>query len=121
MTTTFTDIDDYLASLPEGVRDVVQRIRTTIHAAVPGSEETISYQMPTMLRDGRRYVHFSGWAKHVALYPAPEGDAALVAELQPYTSGQGTLRFRLDRPIPYALIGRAAAALAVHDAAGHQG
>lgn len=112
MAQKFADIDDYLASLPEGVRGVVQQVRETIHAAVPGSEETISYHMPTMLRDGRRYVHFSGWAKHIALYPAPEGDAALVAALQLYASGQGTLRFRLDRPIPYALIGRAAAALA---------
>lgn len=110
----FTDIDDYLASLPEAARDVVQQIRDTIHAAVPGSQETISYNMPTMVRDGRRYVHFSGWSKHVALYPAPEGDADLVAALEPYASGQGTLRFRLNRPIPYALIGRAAAALADH-------
>lgn len=121
MAQKFTDIDDYLASLPEGVRDVVQQVRQTIHAAVPGSEETISYHMPTMLREGRRYVHFSGWAKHIALYPAPEGDAHLVAALQPYASGQGTLRFRLDRPVPYALIGRAAAALAAGLTADHQG
>ena len=120
MAQKFADIDDYLASLPEGVRDVVQQVRDTIHAAVPGSQETISYNMPTLLRDGRRYVHFSGWAKHIALYPAPEGDADLVAALQPYASGQGTLRFRLDRPVPYALIGRAAAALA-RDAAAGQG
>lgn len=82
---------------------------------MPGSQETISYNMPTLLRDGRRYVHFSGWTKHIALYPAPEGDAELVAALKPYASGQGSLRFRLDRPIPYALIGRAAAALAATD------
>ena len=108
----FADVDDYLASLAPEVREVVQRIRETIHAAVPGTQETISYNIPTMLRDGRRYVHFSGWAKHVSLYPAPAGDDALVAELAPYMSGQGTLKFPLNRPIPYALIGRAAAALA---------
>lgn len=108
----FADVDDYLASLSAEARAVVQQIRETIHAAVPGSQETISYNIPTMTRDGRRYVHFSGWAKHVALYPVPEGDEALVAELQPYVSGQGTLKFLLSRPIPYPLIGRAAAALA---------
>jgi uncharacterized protein YdhG (YjbR/CyaY superfamily) len=110
MVQKFTDVDDYLTSLPPDVRTVLQRVRQTIHDAVPGAQETISYNIPTMVRDGRRFLHFAGWAKHVALYPVPDADEDLADELAPYIAGQGTLRFCLDQPIPYPLIGRAAVA-----------
>jgi uncharacterized protein YdhG (YjbR/CyaY superfamily) len=117
MAQKFTDIDDYIATFPADVQQVLSEIRRTIHAAVPGSLEKISYDIPTMTRDGKRYVHFAGWAKHISLYPVPESDEteggqALAAELEPYLAGKGTLKFPLNRPIPYELIGRVAAALA---------
>ena len=108
----FSDVDSYIDSFPAEVQDVLQKIRRTIHTAVPGSTETISYNIPTMLRDGHRYVHFSGWARHVALYPIPDPSAGLDEELEPYTAGKGTLKFMLNKPIPYELIGRVAVALA---------
>ena len=117
MAQQFLDIDDYIATFPADVQPVLQEIRQTIHAAVPGSGEIISYNIPTMTRDGKRYVHFAGWAKHVSLYPAPEpaeteAGYVMAAELEPYQGGKGTLKFPLNKPIPYDLIGRVAAALA---------
>jgi uncharacterized protein YdhG (YjbR/CyaY superfamily) len=112
MAEKFPDVDSYIDSFPAEVQDVLTKIRRTIHEAVPGSTETISYNIPTMLRDGRRYAHFSGWARHVALYPIPESSAGLDEELEPFTAGKGTLKFMLNKPIPYELIGRVAAALA---------
>jgi uncharacterized protein YdhG (YjbR/CyaY superfamily) len=117
MAAKFIDVDDYIATFPADVQSVLQQIRETIHAAVPGSQEKISYDIPTMTRDGNRYVHFAGWAKHVSLYPVPEPEeteagSALAAELEPYLAGKGTLKFPLNKPIPYDLIGRVAARLA---------
>ena len=62
-------------------------------------------------------MHFAGWAKHVSLYPIPEPEEteaghALAAELEPYLAGKGTLKFHLNKPIPYDLIGRVATRLA---------
>jgi uncharacterized protein YdhG (YjbR/CyaY superfamily) len=117
MPAKFTDVDHYIAAFPADVQSVLQQIRQTIHAAVPGTQEKISYDIPTLTRDGKRYVHFAGWAKHVSLYPVPETEEteagyALAAELEPYLAGKGTLKFPLNKPIPYDLIGRVAAALA---------
>ncbi len=112
MAQKFANVDDYLASLPPDVQAVLQQVRQTIHDAVPDAQETISYNIPTMVRDGKRFVHFAGWAKHVALYPVPDADEDLAADLAPYVVGQGTLKFCLDQPIPYALIGRVAVAAA---------
>jgi uncharacterized protein YdhG (YjbR/CyaY superfamily) len=111
----WANVDDYIASFPEETQAVLQQMRRAIHDAVPGAGEKISYQIPTVTLDGKAVVYFSGWAKHVSLYPVPDGDAALDDELAPYRAGKGTLKFPLAKPIPYELIGRAAAQLAAAD------
>jgi uncharacterized protein YdhG (YjbR/CyaY superfamily) len=68
--------------------------------------------MPALVLNGRRFVGFAGWKRHVSLYPIPAVEPALDRQLQPYKSGRGTLRFPLDKPLPLDLIAQAAAALA---------
>ena len=105
-------IDDYISSQPPEVQELLNEIRRAIHDAVPGAGERISYQMPTITLDGSSLVHFAAWKHHIGLYPLPEADDQLVAELAPYSTGQGTARFPLDQPVPYELIARVAQQLA---------
>ena len=98
-------VEEYLAQLPEGARVVVDEIRRIAVETLPDPTESISYDMPTFVVGGRRIVHIGGWAKHVSLYPSPSGDD-LQADMAPYLSGKGTLRFPLSSPIPYDLIAR---------------
>lgn len=100
------NIDDYVASFPKPTRVVLEELRRLAHAAAPGAEEAISYAIPTLRRDGHPLLHFAGWSQHVSIYPVPEADAELRAELAPYAGGQGTLRFPLSEPMPYDLVGR---------------
>ena len=44
----FATINEYIASFPTDVQPALESIRETIHNTVPGLDETISYQMPTM-------------------------------------------------------------------------
>ena len=111
MAVTPADIDEYLDTLSPHAREVVSRLRGRIRELVPGAQETISYQIPTFTLDGRRFVHVAGWTAHVSLYPGPD-DPGLIAELEPYESGRGTLKFRLDRPIPWELLDRVISSLA---------
>jgi len=104
----YDTIDEYIATFPADVQDVLQEVRRAIHAAVPGSGETISYGMPTVTVDDRYLVAFAAWKKHIGLYPAPAGDAQFEAEMAPYRAAKATARFPLNRPIPFDLIGRAA-------------
>jgi uncharacterized protein YdhG (YjbR/CyaY superfamily) len=62
--------------------------------------------------DGRDVVFYSGWKRHVALYPVPHGDEALDRDLDGYRAGKGTLQFRHDRPLPDDLVRRVVTALA---------
>ena len=107
---TFASVDEYIESFPVEVREVLEEVRRTIHAVVPTAGEKISYQIPTITLDGKSLMYFSGWREHIAVYPIPPLDAALAAELEPYRSGKGTLKFPLKQPIPYDVIGRLAQA-----------
>ncbi len=71
--TTYATIDDYVASFPSDVQDVLQEIRRTMHAVVPDAGEAITYNIPTITLDDRSLVYFAGWKRHVSVYPIPDG------------------------------------------------
>jgi uncharacterized protein YdhG (YjbR/CyaY superfamily) len=107
-----TTVEEYIDSFPEPVRDRLRELRRIAVGTVPGAEERISYGIPAVTRDGRDVVFYSGWQRHVAIYPVPHGDEGLDRELDAYRAGKGTLQFRHDRPLPEDLVRRVVAALA---------
>ena len=98
-------VEAYLAALPAAPRNTLERLRKTIKAAAPEATETISYQMPAFKQDGRFLVSYAAFKNHCSLFPA---SARVLEEhgeeLKPYFSGEGTLRFTMDNPIPTALV-----------------
>src|SRR5512137_1261088 len=99
------NIDEYIAGFPHDFQQILQKIRTTIRRAAPQAEEAISYQMPTFRLEGN-LVHFAAFKNHIGLYPTPSGTEKFREELSPYQTGKGSIRFPLDRPIPYDLIAK---------------
>ena len=99
-------IDEYIAAFPTDVQEILQKIRMTIRKAAPDAEETISYQMPTFNLNGSYLVYFAAYKKHIGLYPAPIGNAEFEEEMSVYGAGQGTVKFPLDKPIPFDLISK---------------
>jgi uncharacterized protein YdhG (YjbR/CyaY superfamily) len=94
-------IDEYLAGVPDAQRRALGRLRGQIRAAAPGATESISYGMPTFKLDGRPLVYFGAAAKHLSLYAV----ATDLPELKSYdTSGKGTIRFPVHKPLPAALV-----------------
>lgn len=104
--TNFKSVDEYIASQPERVQRVLNRVRSTIRKAVPGAAEVISYQIPTYKLHGRAVLYFAGWKQHYSLYPSNDRlVAAFKDELAPYeVNSKGTIRFPLSEPIPVKLI-----------------
>jgi len=99
------NIDEYIAGFPPDVQDILQKVRATIRSAAPDAEEAIRYQMPTFRLEGN-LVHFAAFKNHIGLYPTPSGTQRFRAELSPYETGKGSIRFPLDKPIPYDLIAK---------------
>ncbi|GAA2095161.1 hypothetical protein GCM10009841_06100 [Microlunatus panaciterrae] len=112
MATAFATVDEYIASFSGEIGERLRRIRQITREVVPQSGERISYAMPTVTLGGQDLLFYSGWKRHVGLYPVPSGDEALARDLGSYRSGKGTLQFRLDQPFPDDLVRRVVAALA---------
>jgi uncharacterized protein YdhG (YjbR/CyaY superfamily) len=107
--TDFKTVDEYIASQPEAVQGILSRVRSTIRKALPGSQEVISYRMPTYTLYGARLLYFAVWKQHYSIYAATEQVvAAFKDELAPYEVDKGTIRFPLCEPVPVKLIGRIA-------------
>lgn len=106
---SFKTVDEYLAVQLAAARTVLRRVRTIIRKAVPGAEETISYQIPAYKLRGSVVIYFAGWKEHYALYPATGRVAVeLRDEIAPFKASKGTLRFLLSKPVPVRLIARIA-------------
>ena len=99
-------IDEYIAGFPPDVRKALKTVRATIRKALPGSEEAISYGIPTFRHGGGYVIYFAGWKKHFSLYPVTARLAErFKKELGDYEmSGKGTVRFPLSEPVPIKLV-----------------
>jgi uncharacterized protein YdhG (YjbR/CyaY superfamily) len=105
----FKSVDEYIASQPKTVRDVLKSLRNAIRKAVPTAREVILYNMPTYLVHGKRVVQFAVWKQHYSIYGAtPPVEAAFRVELAPYQVDRGTIRFPVSAPVPVKLIGQIA-------------
>jgi uncharacterized protein YdhG (YjbR/CyaY superfamily) len=100
-----TNIDEYIAGFPNDVQEILQKIRMTIRKAAPEAEEAIKYQIPTFTLKGN-LVHFAAFKKHIGFYPAPTGTEKFQKELSVYKGAKGSVRFPLDKPIPFDLISK---------------
>jgi len=98
-------VDEYIAAFPAEIRRILRRIRATVRKAAPGAQERISYGMPSFTQ-GRTLVYYAAFTNHIGLYPPVKGDAKLRTQIARYANEKGNLKFPLDEPIPYALIGR---------------
>ena len=98
-------MDQYIAGFPEEIQEILTKIRLTIRRAAPDAEETMSYQMPTLTLKGI-LVSFAAYKNHIGLYPAPAGTEKFNKELSVYRTGKSSVRFPLDKPIPFDLISR---------------
>lgn len=97
------NVDEYIASAPEEVRDMLNEFRATIKTAAPSAQERISYGMPYYYYKGR-LVYFGLSKKHIGLYiPSPIIEEHK-NELKSYDTTKATIRFPLDKKLPIMLI-----------------
>ena len=98
-------IDAYLATLPDDMRNALEALRRTIQAAAPDAVEAISYGAPAFRHRGRPLVSYRAAKAHCSFYPMnPAVIDAHRAELEAFETAKGTIRFTPDAPLPDALV-----------------
>lgn len=98
------NIDEYIASFPDEVQQILQNIRSLIKDTATKSTEAIAYGIPTFRLNGKNLVHFAGYSKHIGLYPMASGVENFQDEIGQYKTSKGAIQFPLNKPIPYKLI-----------------
>ena len=100
-----SEVDDYLARVPEPARATLQKIRATIRSSVPAeATEGISYGMPAFRYKGT-LVGYAAFPNHCGLYPmSPPVLERFKDDLKQYSTSKGTIRFAIDKPLPTALV-----------------
>jgi uncharacterized protein YdhG (YjbR/CyaY superfamily) len=97
-------ISTYISEFPAEVQEILTKIRQLIQTTIPEATEAISYGMPTFKLHGKNVVHFAAWKNHIGFYPTPSGTEEFKTQLSPYEHAKGSIKFPLDKPIPYKLI-----------------
>jgi uncharacterized protein YdhG (YjbR/CyaY superfamily) len=97
------DVDKYIATFPQDVQKILEKMRKVIREAAPRAEETISYGMPTFRLNGN-LVHFAAHKNHIGFYPTPSAIVAFKTELASYKQSKGAVQFPLGEPVPYNLV-----------------
>jgi uncharacterized protein YdhG (YjbR/CyaY superfamily) len=101
----YKTIDEYVSAAAKEVQPVLQELRRVIHEAAPAAQEVISYNMPAFRQNGI-LVYFAAFKNHIGFFPTSSGVAAFTKELVTYETAKGTVRFPLDRAIPYDLVAK---------------
>ena len=98
------DIDLYIAGFPTEVRERLTAIRELVLEEVPQATERICMRMPTFDLNGKWFVHFAAYSKHIGFYPQPAGVEAFLDRLTEYKTSKGAIQFPLSKPLPLDLI-----------------
>ncbi len=100
-----TNVDEYLAGVPEPARTTLNRIRAVIRSAAPAeATEVISYGIPMFKYKGM-LMGFAAFSKHCSLFPGSlSALKAVQHELEDFDTSKGTIRFPVDRPPSATLI-----------------
>jgi len=100
-----TTFDEYLATLDDGKRTALEKVRKVIRGAAPRAEEYIGYGLAAFRLDGKPLVALGASASHCAFYPMNGTTvAAFKRELKGYETSKGTIRFHETKPLPAALV-----------------
>ena len=103
-----SDIDAYLAALPEDQRTALQALRAQLRALLPGHAEVMSYAMPGFRQPGpkgRMVAGYAAFARHLGLYPH-SGSVIPQIDSTPFKTSKSGVLFTPDRPLPATLVAR---------------
>ncbi len=100
---TYKTVDEYIASYPKHIQNLLQIMRQTIHETAPEAGEKISYGIPTFTFHGN-LVHYAGYQTHIGFYPGSAPIEEFAKNLKSYQTSKGTVHFPLDKPPPLDLV-----------------
>ncbi|MBP1158103.1 MULTISPECIES: iron chaperone [Rhodococcus] len=101
------ELTDYLATLDEPERSLLDGIRVRVLELAPDATEGVSYGMPALRYRDKPLLAVRAAATHLSVFPFSAAVVEAVApELGGYSLSKGTIRFTADRPLPPQVLTR---------------
>jgi uncharacterized protein YdhG (YjbR/CyaY superfamily) len=98
------NVDDYMKTLPQEVKEELENLRKNIKASAPMAEEVISYNIPTYKYHGT-LIHFFASKNNCSLIVVSKWILEKFKdELKDYDTSGTTIHFTLENPIPSELV-----------------
>lgn len=97
-------VTQYISGFEPEIQTRLNALRALFHEELPGTEESIRYQMPAFTV-GKRHLYFAAYKKHIGFYPV-YGLKELLPEIDNYKAPKtkDTLHFLHDQPLPLELV-----------------
>ena len=99
----FKNTDSYILSQEEGIRPLLEKLRSIIQKAAPQAVEKISYGMPAFYLNGD-LVYFAARKAYIGFYATSRGNDAFKEELSSYHTTKSSIHLPLSKPLPEKLI-----------------
>ncbi len=99
----FKTVEEYIATFPKEIQELLKSMRSIIKSAAPKAEELISYNMPAFQLD-KMLVYYAAWNSHIGFYPTASGIEEFKEDLSKYENSKGAIKFPIDKPLPVSLI-----------------
>ncbi|HEY9434030.1 MAG TPA: DUF1801 domain-containing protein [Blastocatellia bacterium] len=97
------NITEYINAAPKEAQKKLREIRACIREAAPGAEESMKWGKPAFSYQ-RILVMFAAFKNHIGFYPTPSAVRAFADDLSEFVTGDNSIRFPLDKPLPLPLI-----------------
>jgi uncharacterized protein YdhG (YjbR/CyaY superfamily) len=97
------DVDEYIANAPREIQERLKELRSAIKSVATGATEKISYGIPYYGYKGR-LVYFAYFRDHISVFIMQGVLNDFEKEIKDYKTGAATLRFPLDKKLPFTLI-----------------
>ncbi len=97
-------VEEYLSQFPVPVRQKLAIIRGLIFELVPQATEKIGYGMPSYKLNGRQFLYYAAFSKHIGFYAYPNVYIEFKEELKNYKTGKGSVQFPLEEELPIELL-----------------
>ena len=96
-------ITEYINAAPKDTRPKLREMLACIRASAPGAKESLKWGMPAFSYR-RILVTFAVFEHHIGFYPTPSAVKAFASDLSKFVTGDASIQFPLEKPLPLSLI-----------------
>ena len=101
-------VDEYIEAAPEEARKMLQELRAILKNVVPNAKEAVKWGSP-VFEEKRILFAYGAYKTHLNFMPTGQSMEHFKEELAEFKTGQDTIQFPYDKPLPKTLIRKIAA------------